>query len=166
MYLFASPILAQHLKRVKEAAMHSTCLDKHVGCVILNCPISGQPEIVYGANIDERRQCLALGHCRKQDGLSCPAIHAEICALQQLGELRNKAEGRHRICFCTLEPCEDCTKQLIAAGVQEVFFMQHTRRPGYEAWKLARGTAGWSHVEGIITLPAGNNADGGFYMVK
>ena len=128
MYLFASPILAQHLKRVKEAAMHSTCLDKHVGCVILNCSISGQPEIVYGANIDERRQCLALGHCRKQDGLSCPAIHAEICALQQLGELRNKAEGRHRICFCTLEPCEDCTKQLIAAGVQEVFFMQHTTR--------------------------------------
>ena len=104
------------LRIAQTVSEQSTCLDKAVGCVItsadnqiVSCGYNGAPSKVT--------DCRTAGHCRKDLGLQCIATHAEINALIKAGE---RAKGGRL--FVTLEPCFECAKAIINAGIKEVFY--------------------------------------------
>lgn len=111
------------LRIAKEVASRSTCVDKQVGCVIVDannhivsCGYNGSPA--------GYEHCSDRGECAKQNGRICVAIHAEANAVSHM-------HNDHLLVFplkayCTLEPCEDCAKVLRQAGVTEVYFLART----------------------------------------
>lgn len=104
------------LRIAQTVSEQSTCLDKSVGCVItsadnqiVSCGYNGAPSKVA--------DCKTLLKCRKEYDKSCLATHAEINALIKAGE---RAKGGRL--FVTLEPCFECAKAIINAGIKEVFY--------------------------------------------
>ena len=104
------------LRIARTVAEQSTCLDKAVGCVITSadnqivaCGYNGAPSKVA--------DCRTLCKCRKEAGKNCLATHAEINALIKAGE---RAKGGKL--FVTLEPCFECAKAIINAGIKEVYY--------------------------------------------
>lgn len=104
------------LKIADTVAEQSTCLDKRVGCVIvsqdnliISCGYNGAPSKIH--------DCRAKQFCRKSIGQLCLATHAEINALIKAGE---RAKGGKL--FVTLEPCFECAKAIINAGIKKVWF--------------------------------------------
>lgn len=105
------------LKIATTVAEQSTCLDKAVGCVIVSqdnqiiaCGYNGAPSKVP--------DCKEAGYCPKTEyNKPCVATHAEINALIKAGE---RAKGGKL--FVTLEPCYECAKALINAGIKEVYY--------------------------------------------
>lgn len=107
------------LRMARLVATRSTCLDKHVGCVlvdkdmhVISCGYNGAPA--------KAAHCTDLGSCAKKMGQDCRARHAEMNALAHC------VSGHPVLCYCTLEPCKDCAKMLRNAGVQAVFFNKPT----------------------------------------
>lgn len=117
-------------------ATRSTCLDKQVGCVlvdqdmrVVSCGYNGAP---YKAE-----HCTDLKTCAKQNGELCRAQHAEINALVY-------AQNKRGIqCYCTLEPCQNCARMLRNAGIASVFFAKQTspEKSGKDVFK-----GHWEHV--------------------
>lgn len=110
------------LKIAQTVSEQSTCLDKAVGCVItsadnqiVSCGYNGAPSKVV--------DCRALGHCKKDSGARCIATHAEINALIRAGE---RAKGGKL--FVTLEPCFECAKAIINAGIKEVYYSRRNNK--------------------------------------
>lgn len=104
------------LRIAETVSEQSTCLDKNVGCVIvsqdnqiISCGYNGAPSKI--------EDCRAKGVCAKAIYTPCLATHAEINALIKAGE---RAKGGKL--FVTLEPCFECAKALINAGIKEVWF--------------------------------------------
>ena len=104
------------LRIAKVVAEQSTCLDKAVGCVIVSqdnqiiaCGYNGAPSKII--------DCREFGFCRKKADKPCIATHAEINALIKAGE---RAKGGKL--FVSLEPCYECAKALINAGIKEVYY--------------------------------------------
>lgn len=111
------------LKIARTVAEQSTCMDKAVGCVITSadnqiiaCGYNGAP-----AKITD---CKKLQSCRKEQGKACLATHAEINALIKAGE---RAKGGKL--FVTLEPCFECAKAIINAGIKEVYYAKQSTKP-------------------------------------
>lgn len=113
----------QYFLKIAEAVSEqSTCLDKKVGCVIvspenyiISCGYNGAPSKIM--------DCITLGVCRKDFHLSYLATHAEINALIKAGE-RTKG-GK---LFVTLEPCFECAKAIINAGIKEVYYSKENNK--------------------------------------
>lgn len=121
----------------RVVATRSTCLDKQVGCVlvdkdmhIISCGYNGAPA--------KAAHCTDLGTCAKEMGGPCRAQHAEINALMH-------KTGNPVLCYCTLEPCEGCARMLRNAGVDAVFYMTPTTKSGREAFG--------SHWEQLVVTP-------------
>lgn len=107
-----------YMQMAKIVASRSTCLDKHVGCVLVDddrrvvaCGYNGSPS--------KALHCTDLNSCAKANGEPCRALHAEANALQY-------CKGRPLVCYCTLEPCTGCAKLLRNAGVKVVYFAAKT----------------------------------------
>lgn len=49
-------------------------------------------------------------------------VHAEMCALCDAARLGRSV--RNAILFCTTFPCHNCTKHVLASGIQKVIFME------------------------------------------
>lgn len=121
------PSFNEYFMRIAEVvATRSTCLDKQVGCVlvdqdmhVISCGYNGVPS--------KAAHCTDLGSCAKEMGEPCRAQHAEINALMHM-------TGRPVLCYCTLEPCEGCAKMLRNAGVEAVYFLRKTSKSGKEAF--------------------------------
>lgn len=121
------PNFNEYFMRVASVvATRSTCLDKQVGCVlvdqdmhIIGCGYNGAPS--------KATHCTDLGSCAKELGEPCRAQHAEINALRH-------STGRPVRCYCTLEPCEGCAKMLRNAGVEAVYFYGKTSKSGKEVF--------------------------------
>lgn len=103
----------------RVVATRSTCLDKQVGCVlvddemhILACGYNGAPR--------KAGHCIDVGTCHKETNGNCIALHAEVNALEHC------QNDRPLICYCTLEPCKDCAKLLRNAGVEIVYYAMPT----------------------------------------
>lgn len=114
----------QYFLRIAETVSEqSTCLDKAVGCVIvsqdnqiISCGYNGAPSKI--------RDCKATNKCQKEKlGLPCLATHAEINALIKAGE---RAKGGKL--FVSLEPCFECAKALINAGIKEVYYSRKNEK--------------------------------------
>ena len=102
----------------KCVAQRSTCLDKQVGCVLVD---RGQRIVACGYNGVQSKEvhCSELGFCAKDQGRPCRALHAEANALAY-------CSGHPVTCYCTLEPCKDCAKLLRNAGIRTVIYSKPT----------------------------------------
>lgn len=118
----------RYFLRIADAVSEqSTCLDKNVGCVIvsqdnqiISCGYNGAPSKIV--------DCKTQNQCQKTWNNRCLATHAEINALIKADE---RAKGGK--IFVSLEPCYECAKAIINAGIKEVWFSRYNdKQPEYK----------------------------------
>ena len=131
-----------YLKLAQVLAKRSTCLDKQVGCVIVN----DKYEIIatgYNGAPRKHEHCIDLGYCVKEqlDNLNkCPSAHAEQNALIQC----RVPEQIYNI-YLTLSPCIVCIRMIMNTPCKNIIFIEeHKHTEAKELWK-----GGW-HQYGII----------------
>ncbi|MCL6637362.1 MAG: ComE operon protein 2 [Alicyclobacillus sp.] len=109
-------------------ALRSTCPRLAVGCVI----VRDKRMIASGYNGSLRGDvhCSDVG-CRIVDGHCVRAIHAEQNALLQCARFGISTEGADL--YVTHLPCLQCTKSIIQAGIQRVYFEEVYRPDPYAA---------------------------------
>jgi dCMP deaminase len=113
-----------------QVATRSTCLRRQVGCIIVL-----EKRIVstgYNGAPSGLPHCEEVGCVRETRGVAsgerhelCRGLHAEQNAIIQAAMHGTAVRGGS--VFCTHKPCILCTKMLINAGVQRVYYEQ-----GYE----------------------------------
>lgn len=127
----------------RTVAKRSTCLDKQVGCVLVNSKgiilstgYNGAPSGM--AHCCDNGICLAQAEGNK---LICPAAHAEQNAM-----LYADANDIFA-CYCTLEPCVTCTRMLMNTVCTKVIFGQVTnpKHSGKQLWSKVNDTATWQY---------------------
>jgi len=124
-----------YLKIAQALAERSTCLDKQVGCVIIN---SRNEIIATGYNGAPRgyEHCIELGHCIKletNNPAKCSSAHAEQNALIQC----RVPEQIHTI-YTTLSPCVACIKMIMNTPCKRIIFLtEHKHLEAKELWGKA-----------------------------
>lgn len=113
------------LKAAQLAASRSTCLTASVGAVvvrdrqILATGYNGPPPTL--SHCSDRGFCYPeLKQCGKGSDLPSRAIHAEVNAIAQAAKHGISTNGA--TVYVTHEPCLNCLKLLIAAGIKEVVY--------------------------------------------
>jgi dCMP deaminase len=112
----------------KLVSARSTCNSRKIGAVIVRknrILATGYNGAVHGApHCTDRGPDFCL---RRSIGASdadkynyCISSHAEVNAIDQAARFGISLEGA--TLYCTLEPCNWCFKQLIQAGIQEVYY--------------------------------------------
>ncbi|MGB9615835.1 MAG: deoxycytidylate deaminase [Desulfomonilaceae bacterium] len=112
----------------KLVSARSTCNSRKIGAVIVRknrILATGYNGAVHGApHCTDRGPDFCL---RRSIGASdadkynyCISSHAEVNAIDQAARFGIPLEGA--TLYCTLEPCNWCFKQLIQAGIQEVYY--------------------------------------------
>ncbi|MDO4988343.1 MAG: cytidine/deoxycytidylate deaminase family protein [Synergistes sp.] len=136
----------------KAAATRSTCMRRKVGAVlvrdrqILSTGYNGAPRGV--------EHCSAVGCLRERLGIKsgerheiCRGSHAELNAIAQAAAAGTSTA--HSWIYCTHEPCAYCTKALINAGCEKIFYIfeypdelarKLRKEAGIEAVKRDSGT--------------------------
>ncbi|MEW6555008.1 MAG: cytidine/deoxycytidylate deaminase family protein [Actinomycetota bacterium] len=114
----------------RQVAMRSTCLRRQVGCIVVL-----EKRIVstgYNGAPSGLPHCEEVGCVRETRGVAsgerhelCRGLHAEQNAIIQAAMHGTAVRGGS--VFCTHKPCILCTKMLINAGVERVYY-----REGYE----------------------------------
>jgi dCMP deaminase len=128
------------LKMAQTLAKRSTCLDKQVGCIIVN---EKSEIIASGYNGAPRGQshCIDHGFCRAKHFNSrdyCPSAHAEQNALLQC----RVPEQIHTI-YLTLSPCINCIRIINNTPCKTIVFIQeHAHVEPRSMWK-----GEWIHYE-------------------
>lgn len=103
----------------RQAARRSTCLSRHVGAVL----VSRKNRILGVGYSGPPRGAEHCQTCNRRDAKSgellhdSHAVHAEMNAVLNATTL----EERMKI-YCTTQPCFECTKMLINAGVTQMFY--------------------------------------------
>lgn len=120
------------------AANRSTCLDKRVGCVLVD---AGSNILATGYNGAPRgmHHCHVCGVDLSGEKEICPAAHAEQNAM-----LRANPDLVDT-CYCTLEPCIVCTRMLMNTACKRVVFLKHTSKSGQWLWEETHDSATWEH---------------------
>lgn len=132
-------------------AERSTCLRRHVGCVLLdkqgrvlstgyNGVARGQAHCNQPTGFSVNPPADVFGHaCPGAKAVSgtnldgCHAIHAEQNALLQCKDI----DAIHS-CYVTTSPCMTCTKLLLNTGCQEIFFMdEYPQLAARDLWLLS-----------------------------
>lgn len=112
----------------KLISVRSTCNSRKIGAVIVrknrilatgyNGAVHGAPHCTdQGPNFCLRR---SIGASDGDKYNYCISSHAEVNAIDQAARFGISLEGS--VLYCTLEPCNWCFKQLIQAGIREVYF--------------------------------------------
>lgn len=108
----------------------SSCLNNQVGAVL----VTMENDVIstgYNGSPAKLPNCSDIGSCpRKQDpnyesGKNlhlCNAVHAEINAILLAAKNGHSTKGAKL--YCTHQPCKECAKQIINAGIVEVIFDQ------------------------------------------
>jgi dCMP deaminase len=114
----------------KLVSVRSTCNSRKVGAVIVrhnrilatgyNGAVHGAPHCIdRGPDFCMRR---SIGAHDADKYNYCISSHAEVNAVDQAARFGIPLQGASL--YCTLEPCNWCFKQLIQAGIREIFFEQ------------------------------------------
>jgi dCMP deaminase len=114
----------------KLVSVRSTCNSRKVGAVIVknnrilatgyNGAVHGAPHCIdRGPDFCVRR---SIGAHDADKYNYCISSHAEVNAIDQAARFGTPLEGA--VLYCTLEPCNWCFKQLIQAGVREIYYEQ------------------------------------------
>jgi len=112
----------------KLLSVRSTCNSRKVGAVIVrnnrvlatgyNGAVHGAPHCIdQGPDFCLRRR---IGAHDADKYNYCISSHAEVNAVDQAARFGISLEGA--ALYCTLEPCNWCFKQLIQAGIREIYF--------------------------------------------
>ncbi len=107
-------------------AMRSTCTRLAVGCVIVR-----DKRIIasgYNGSIVGDVHCIDVG-CKVVDGHCVRVIHAEQNALLQCARFGIATEGADL--YVTHQPCLQCTKSIIQAGIARVYYEKPYRPDPY-----------------------------------
>lgn len=119
-----------YLEIARVLSQRSTCLDKQVGCVIIN----DRNEIVatgYNGAPRGAAHCIDLGHCNKVNDGVCISAHAEQNALIQC----RVPEQIHTI-YTTLSPCVPCIRMIMNTPCKRIVFeVEHKHPEAKEMWK-------------------------------
>lgn len=122
------------IRIARELAAQSTCLRRHVGCVLIdtrghvdgtgwNGNAAGEKHCnERDLSPDEPTYPNACSGARAASGTNldwCEAIHAEQNALLQCSD-----PWMLRTCYCTASPCMTCTKLLLNTGCQRIVFLE------------------------------------------
>ena len=109
----------------EQVATRSTCLRRHVGAVLVH-----NKRIIatgYNGGPAGLAHCLEVGCLREQLGIPsgqqhelCRGIHAEQNAIIQAA--RYGLPMDNSVLYCTTQPCTQCTKMLLNAGVTEIVY--------------------------------------------
>lgn len=116
------------LMLAKLVSARSTCNSRKVGAIIVRdnkILATGYNGAVHGASHCSDRgpdYCLRrdIGVREAEKFNYCLASHAEVNAINQAA--RFGASLGNSTLYCTLEPCNWCFKQLIQAGIKEIYF--------------------------------------------
>ena len=112
----------------KLVGVRSTCNSRKVGALVVrnnrilatgyNGAVHGAPHCIdRGPDFCLRR---TIGAHDGEKYNYCISSHAEVNALNQAARFGIPLEGASL--YCTLEPCNWCFKQLIQAGIKEIYF--------------------------------------------
>ena len=111
----------------RRVATRSTCLRRAVGAI----PVHDKRIIASGYNGGPSglAHCLDIGCLREKLGIPsgqqhelCRGIHAEQNAIIQAARYGVSIEGS--VLYCTTQPCTQCTKMLINAGITEIVYAE------------------------------------------
>lgn len=116
------------LMLAKLVSVRSTCNSRKIGAVIVrnnrilatgyNGAVHGAPHCTdRGPDFCLRR---SIGAHDADKYNYCLSSHAEVNAIDQAARFGISLEGA--VLYCTLEPCNWCFKQLIQAGIKEIYF--------------------------------------------
>jgi len=108
-------------------AQRATCLRRRVGAIlvrdkhIISTGYNGAPKNVS--------HCFEVGCLREQQGVPsgerhelCRGLHAEQNAIIQAASHGVSIEGA--VLYCTNSPCSICSKMLINAGIQKIYYRE------------------------------------------
>ena len=111
----------------KRVATRSTCLRRAVGALLVH-----DKRIIasgYNGGPTGLAHCLDIGCLREKLGIPsgqqhelCRGIHAEQNAIIQAARYGVSIEGA--TLYCTTQPCTQCTKMLINAGITEIVYAE------------------------------------------
>ena len=111
----------------KRVATRSTCLRRAVGAILVH-----DKRIIasgYNGGPTGLAHCLDIGCLREKLGIPsgqqhelCRGIHAEQNAIIQAARYGVSIEGS--VLYCTTQPCTQCTKMLINAGITEIVYAE------------------------------------------
>ena len=115
------------LKLAFEVSKRSTCLRRAVGAIIVKdrrILATGYNGVPSGLRHCEETGCLReqLGVPSGQRHEICRGLHAEQNAIIQAARYGVSIEGS--VLYCTTQPCTQCTKMLINAGITEIVYAE------------------------------------------
>ncbi len=108
-------------------AQRATCLRRRVGAIL----VRDKHIIATGYNGAPRKvsHCLEVGCLREQQNIPsgerhelCRGLHAEQNAIIQAALHGVSVEGA--TLYCTNSPCSICSKMLINAGIQKIYYRE------------------------------------------
>lgn len=109
------------------AKQNSTCKKTAVGCYLIK-EDAWRTVISKGANCNYDESCKETGCLREEvfgdnskahrSVCRCANNHSEIDALRKA----DKAALHGATAFVTRYPCEDCTRQLVGAGIKTIYY--------------------------------------------
>lgn len=117
-----------HLAKVQ--AELSECISKKVGCVIANEGVfisSGYNSTAYG--FKSCRECFDEGLFTREEHHEwslANEIHAEMNALATASKRNYSVYGA--TLYSTLEPCDNCLKSIISAGIKRIIYIESYKR--------------------------------------
>ena len=108
------------------AAARSTCIRRHVGAVvtrhrqIVSTGYNGPPSgTAHCRDVGCMREVLGVPSGERSE--ICRGSHAESNAIAQAARMGIATDGT--TLYCTHEPCSQCTKVILNAGVAKVVYM-------------------------------------------
>lgn len=109
----------------EQVAGRSTCIRRHVGAVVVKDKrllATGYNGVPSGIEHCTTRGCLRdqLGIPSGQRHELCRGTHAEQNALLQSARYGTPIDGS--TLYCTTQPCAQCAKMIINAGIKEIVF--------------------------------------------
>ncbi|MDY0322733.1 MAG: ComE operon protein 2 [Candidatus Carbobacillus sp.] len=135
------------MAQAKLIALRATCTRLMVGAVIVRDRrvIAGG----YNGSIAGDEHCIDVG-CKIRDGHCIRTIHAEQNALMQCAKFGVSTDGAEL--YVTHFPCLNCTKLLIQAGIQHIYYEVPYRVDPYAIELLEKAGVGTTQI--IVDLNA------------
>ncbi len=102
-----------------QVSSRATCPRKQVGCVIVKDKTIMATG--YNGSLPGEPHCFTHG-CFIQDGHCIRTIHAETNAINQAAKNGVSLDGA--TIYCNVEPCWNCYKNVLSAGITSIFFKE------------------------------------------
>lgn len=115
------------MELAETVAKRSTCQRKQVWCVIAKDWLIVSTWFNWVARWE--KECIDQW-CNSSCSDNCHTLHAEVNAIINAARLWVSILDAH--VYCTLKPCSDCTRVLINAWINKVFYKWWDEK--YEHW--------------------------------